>query len=193
MNETFFGILFIAAIIAIAVVWQWLENKANTALNRNVFSRREYQEQKEITGREFHYPCTADWSDIRPLLDNSPFGDKLEVTKENDNGIQWAYHAIHLRTVGGSEFTAYLVLNKQARQAEFSFINWTTVDGVVRNIEEMKSLKTWAEDVVDQANRNARQKEAAATAEASAAPAASSGSAPATATGIPQPPRPYRA
>ncbi|KAB7791445.1 hypothetical protein [Bifidobacterium leontopitheci] len=191
MDNTILGILFFAAIVAIAVVWQWLENKADAAMNRNVFNRKTYREQQEITGREFRYPCTADWSDIRPLLNVSPFDDKLEVTKDQPNGIQWAYHAIHLRTVGGSEFTAYLVLNQQFHRAEFGFINWTTVDDVVRNIDEMKTLKSWVEDVVEQANRNARQKAAAANTAAAAAtttpaPAAGSGTAPA----VPLPPRP---
>lgn len=146
-------ILVFVGVIAVAVIWTWLERKANSAINRHVFSRREYREQEALTDHTFTYPCQADWSVIRPLLDDSPLGDNLEITKDLDGAIQWRYSAFHLQTRSNGEFMAFFGIDPENHQAEFGFINWTTADGVVRHVDQMKQLKTWVQDVIEQANR----------------------------------------
>lgn len=148
------GILIIIGLFVVCLVWEILKRKANTALNRNVFSRGTYQEQQALTEHRFTYPCHAKWSDVKPLLKESPLGDNLQVAKETDDGVQWIYYAFHLRTTGNGEFTAYLQVDEQAQRATFEFIRWANVDGVVRHIDQMKQLKTWVQDVIEQANRN---------------------------------------
>ncbi|PLS26081.1 zinc ribbon domain-containing protein [Bifidobacterium parmae] len=148
------GVLIFVGLFAVCLVWEILKRKANTALNRNLFSRGTYQEQQALTEHRFTYPCRAKWSDVKPLLKESPLGDNLQVAKETDDGVQWIYYAFHLRTTGNGEFTAYLQIDEQAQRATFEFIRWANVDGVVRHIDEMKQLKTWVQDVIEQANRN---------------------------------------
>ncbi|KFI97927.1 zinc ribbon domain-containing protein [Bifidobacterium stellenboschense] len=153
-GSTALGVLIFVGLFAICLVWEILKRKANTALNRNVFSRGTYQEQQALIEHRFTYPCQAKWSDVKPLLKESPLGDNLQVAKETDDGVQWIYYAFHLRTTGNGEFTAYLQIDEQAQRATFEFIRWANVDGVVRHIDQMKQLKTWVQDVIEQANRN---------------------------------------
>lgn len=148
------GILIIIGLFVVCLVWEILKRKANTALNRNVFSRGTYQEQQALTEHRFTYPCRAKWSDVKPLLKESPLGDNLQIAKETDGGVQWTYYAFHLRTTGNGEFTAYLQVDEKAQRATFEFIRWANVDGVVRHIDQMKQLKTWVQDVIEQANRD---------------------------------------
>lgn len=155
MDNNVLAVLIFIGLFIICFIWEILKRKADAALNRNVFNRGTYKAQQELTDGKFTYPCQAGWSTVRPLLETSPLGDNLQISKEGPNGIQWVYRAFHLHTISEGEFTAYLELDEQSHIATFEFIRWTNADGVVRHLEQMQQLKSWVEDVIAQANRTA--------------------------------------
>lgn len=141
------GIMFLAIIIGIA----WLWNTAENAFNRHVLSRGEYQAEQELTNQKFRYPCHANGSIIRPMLDNSPLGSSLEISTDTPDGVIFLY-----RPLLTPEFYACLEYPASGNgTATFEFLKWTESNGVATHTSEMKTLKAWVEDVLLQADRAA--------------------------------------
>jgi hypothetical protein len=65
--------------------------------NRNIWNRKEFQEQNELTGQVWQYPTHATRDQIRPLFEKLPF-EGLAMLEDEQSHISWGYATWHLST-----------------------------------------------------------------------------------------------
>jgi hypothetical protein len=140
------GVVIVIGIIGAVILWRKLTGAAWNAANKTLFSRKEYQKEKELTGETLMFTSTASIEDIRLQLsqhvivqDEIPkiLGD-LYIASRDANQIVY-----NCGSKLGDAFSSALQFAESDGKvtATFKFLSWMTVDGVSNSTAVMERLR----------------------------------------------------
>ena len=141
------GILVLAGILVVVWIWHAILNSAGRAVNRHVFSRGDYADEKEVTGNMLNFKSSLATAAISEALHtgieagSEPLAIKpsLYLVKGSaDSSLVYRY-GNKLDTSFQAVITFQPV--ESGTTGAFAITNWTQSDGVMHAVDHATGLR----------------------------------------------------
>jgi hypothetical protein len=159
-----YGILGLAVIIGLAILWGKLKSAASKAANQKILYKTEYKEGKQIVSEPIIFMTSASVSEIMHELDTHvstvdvtelPVGFKAAVYKSSSsaNRIGYAFgNKLYPQTFEAE--AVFAAQDAQTIKCIFRILRWNERDGLIMGQEAMKNLRKQVQDAFTAANAN---------------------------------------
>lgn len=149
MPESLSGILILAAVIGLAVLWSWIKGRANKALNRHVFDAGTYRNHKELVeGNHTVVTPLAPEDYIARLVERCGFARpgetrRFEATgrfvelRRVDTAVEFGYQT---GLVNETRILVSATSHDNGSLVEMQIHNWMESDGVMMGAAEFQKL-----------------------------------------------------
>lgn len=138
-------VILLVIVIVVAFVLQKIQTMGWSALNRHVFSRGNYADEKELTGSAISYRTTQPPSVVSSRVRDAVGAADAPIMMANLYLADASEHALTFKLGGklGSAFEAALTFEPSGSGTEgrFMFLNWTETDGVMASAKQAGALR----------------------------------------------------
>lgn len=159
-----YGILGLAVIIGLAILWGKLKSAASKAANQKILFKSEYKEGMQLVSEPIIFKTSASVSEIMHELATHvsivdvtelPVGFKAAVYKSSfsANRIGYTFGNKLVPKTFEAE-VVFAVQDAQTTKCVFRILRWTERDGLIMGQDAMRKLRKQVQDAFTAANAN---------------------------------------